>query len=346
MYEFNVKHVSTNFQYSTNRPSGIPLSVVDLMPFPKGHSATRTMSDTLAVARAADAAGYHRYWIAEHHNAAGLASSATVVVIAEVAAATERIRVGAGGIMLPNHTPYVVAEQFGTLAAFHPGRIDLGLGRAPGTDPWTVRALRRGTGADDFPREVAQVREYLGPARPTQRVRAIPGQGSEVPVFILGSSTFGAALAAQEGLPYVFASHFAPDQLLLALDTYRSNFRPSAVLDKPYAIVAAGTVVAETDEKARHLFTAMQRRFLTLVRGNMEFLPPVEDIDAIWTPAEREAVGAMLRESHVGSPAAVRKSLAELVERTRADELILMSETWDLEDRIRSYELLAEAWHA
>ncbi|PZG96042.1 LLM class flavin-dependent oxidoreductase, partial [Streptomyces sp. NTH33] len=182
--------------------------------------------------------------------------------------------------------------------------------------------------------------------RPTQRVQAVPGRGSEVPVFILGSSTFGAAPAAQEGLPYVFASHFAPDRLLLALDTYRSHFRPSAVLDKPYAIVAAGAVVAETDEKARHLFTSMQRRFLTLVRGNMEFLPPVEDIDALWTPAEREAVGSMLRESHVGSPATVRKGLAELARRTQADELMLMTEIWDLEDRIRSHELLAEAWNA
>lgn len=344
MAEFTVLDVSTTFPRSSDRSANIPLSAVDLMPFRKGDDASRAMSDTLATARAADAAGYHRYWIAEHHNAEGLASSATTVVMAEVAAATERIRVGAGGIMLPNHAPYMVAEQFGTLAAFHPGRIDLGLGRAPGTDPWTVRALRRGSDAKDFPAEVAQVRDHLGPARPTQRVRAIPGQGSEVPVYILGSSTYGAALAAQEGLPYVFASHFAPDQLLLALDTYRSNFRPSAVLDEPYAIVSAGAVVADTDAEARRVFTSMQQRFLTLVRGNMQFLPPVDDIDALWNPAERAAVEGMLRESHVGSPTTVREELTELAKRTGADELMIMSEAWDLKDRIRSHELLAEAW--
>lgn len=328
-----------------NTSPSIPLSVVDLMPSRDGESPSQTMADTLELARAAETAGYRRYWIAEHHNSEGLASSATVVVMAEVAAATERIRVGAGGIMLPNHAPYVVAEQFGTLEAFHPGRIDLGLGRAPGTDPFTSQALQRSAaGAAEFPQEVAQVRAFLGPVAPDQRVRALPGQNSNVPVFILGSSTYGATLAAQLGLPYVFASHFAPDQLLVALDAYRSGFHPSAVLDRPHAILAAGAVVAETDERARRIFTAMQRRFLTLIRGRMQFLPPVEDIDAIWSPAERQAVGSMLRESHVGSPTTVRAGLADLVERTQADELMLMTETWDLADRIRSYELLADTW--
>ncbi|MGW5152618.1 LLM class flavin-dependent oxidoreductase [Rhodococcus koreensis] len=330
---------------SNHRSRNIPLSVVDLMPFRKGDSPSQAMADTLALAQATEAAGYHRYWIAEHHNSRGLVSSATVVVMAEVAAATTSIRVGAGGIMLPNHAPYVVAEQFGTLAAFHPDRIDLGLGRAPGTDPWTIRALRRKVDAgEDFPREVAEVRTYLAPSRPSQRVHAIPGQGSGVPVFVLGSSTFGAALAAQEGLPFVFASHFAPQQLERALETYRSRFRPSANLEQPHAIVSAGAVVADTDSEARRLFTSMQRRFLTLVRGNMEFLPPVPDIDALWSPAERQAVGSMLAEAQVGSPATVRKGLTELAERTGADELMLMTETWDLEDRIRSYQLLADTW--
>ncbi|MGD7731586.1 LLM class flavin-dependent oxidoreductase [Propionibacteriaceae bacterium G57] len=323
----------------------IPLSVVDLMPSRESDPYTRTMSDTLAFAQGVEKAGYHRYWVAEHHNSEALASSATVVVMAEVAAATSTIRVSAGGIMLPNHAPYVVAEQFGTLDAFHPGRIDLGLGRAPGTDPWTSRVLQRDAGAaSSFPDEVSLVQAWLGPVQPGQHVQALPGQGSNVPIYILGSSTFGASLAAQRGLPYVFASHFAPDHLMTALDLYRTNFRASEHLDRPYAIVAANAVVADTDERARYLFTAMQQRFALLARGQMKFVPPVDDIETVWSPEEKAVVNRMLAESHVGSPTTVRDGLDDLVERTRADELMLSAETWDLGDRVRSFELLADAW--
>ncbi|MET8829031.1 LLM class flavin-dependent oxidoreductase [Streptomyces sp. NPDC004610] len=326
-------------------PPRIPLSVLDLAPVRVGHSPVEALENTVALARAAESHGYRRFWISEHHNTPAMASSATSVIIGQVAAATERITVGAGGIMLPNHAPYVVAEQFGTLAAYHPGRIDLGLGRAPGADPWTARALRREAGGGgDFPGQVAELRGHLAPGSPDRRVRAIPGEGSGVPVYVLGSSTFGAALAAREGLPFVFASHFAPDQLGTALELYRSAFRPSAALAEPYAMVAANAVVAESEREAVRIFSSLQQKFLTHFRGGMEFRPPVDDIHSLWTPQEAGMVGAMLAESYVGTPDTVRRGLAELAARTGADELMILSEAWDFDARLRSYALLAEVW--
>ncbi|MGX2992842.1 LLM class flavin-dependent oxidoreductase [Streptomyces sp. JNUCC 64] len=329
-----------------NSSTGTPLSVLDLSPIRNDGTAAEALANTVALARAAEAYGYRRFWISEHHNTPAMASSATSIIIGQVAAATERIKVGSGGVMLPNHAPYVVAEQFGTLAAYHPGRIDLGVGRAPGTDPWTTRALRREhqSGAD-FPELVAELRGHLAPADPGRKVRAVPGEGSGVPVFVLGSSTFGAALAARDGLPFVFASHFAPEQLLPALESYRSGFRPSAALAKPYAIVAANAVVADTEADAVRIFSSLQQKFLTHFRGGMEFRPPVDDIDALWSPQEARMVNAMLAESYVGTPDSVRRGLRSLVERTGADELMVLSEAWDFDARLRSYELLAETWN-
>ncbi|MFE7130894.1 LLM class flavin-dependent oxidoreductase [Streptomyces sp. NPDC057638] len=329
-----------------NSSIGIPLSVLDLSPIRNDGTAAEALANTVALARATEAYGYRRFWISEHHNTPAMASSATSIIIGQVAAATERITVGAGGVMLPNHAPYIVAEQFGTLAAYHPGRIDLGLGRAPGSDPWTTRALRREhqSGAD-FPELTAELRGYLAPGSAERKVRAIPGEGSGVPVFILGSSTFGAALAAREGLPFVFASHFSPDQLLPALELYRAGFRPSATLAKPYAIVAANAVVADTGREAVRIFSSLQQKFLTHFRGGMEFRPPVDDIDALWSPQEARMVNAMLAESYVGTPDTVRQGLAGLAERTGADELMILSEAWDFDARLRSYELLAKTWN-
>ncbi|MFF2026340.1 LLM class flavin-dependent oxidoreductase [Streptomyces sp. NPDC058171] len=327
------------------RYSDTPLSVLDLSPIREGRPAAEALENTVALARAAEAYGYRRFWISEHHNTAAMASSATSIIIGRVAAATDRIRVGSGGVMLPNHAPYVVAEQFGTLATYHPGRIDLGLGRAPGTDPWTTRALRREhpSGAD-FPEQLAELRGYLAPGSPQRKVRAIPGEGVELPVYVLGSSSFGAALAAREGLPFVFASHFAPEQLGTALDLYRTSFRPSAALARPYAVVAANAVVADTDEEAVRIFSTMQQKFLTHFRGGMQFLPPVDDIDAVWAPQEARTVNAMLAESFTGAPDTVRRGLEDLVDRTDADELMVVSEAWDFDARLRSYQLLAETW--
>ncbi|MEW1545422.1 LLM class flavin-dependent oxidoreductase [Streptomyces tsukubensis] len=329
-----------------NSSTGIPLSVLDLSPIRNDGTAAEALANTVALARATEAYGYRRFWISEHHNTPAMASSATSIIIGQVAAATERISVGAGGVMLPNHAPYIVAEQFGTLAAYHPGRIDLGLGRAPGTDPWTTRALRREhrSGAD-FPELTAELRGYLAPGSAERKVRAIPGEGSGVPVFILGSSTFGAALAAREGLPFVFASHFSPDQLLPALELYRAGFRPSATLAKPYAIVAANAVVAGTEREAVRIFSSLQQKFLTHFRGGMEFRPPVDDIEALWSPQEAQTVNAMLAESYVGTPDTVRRGLEALAGRTGADELMILSEAWDFDARLRSYELLAKAWN-
>ncbi|MFJ9432416.1 LLM class flavin-dependent oxidoreductase [Streptomyces sp. NPDC101490] len=326
--------------------TNIPLSVLDLSPIRHGHQPAEALANTVELARAAEAYGYRRLWISEHHNTTAMASSATAIMIGQVAAATERIRVGAGGIMLPNHAPYVVAEQFGTLATYHPGRIDLGLGRAPGTDPWTTRALRRRheSGAD-FPEQVSELRGYLAPGSAERKVRAIPGEGVDVPVFVLGSSTFGAALAAREGLPFVHASHFSPDQLLQALELYRTAYRPSAAHPEPYAIVAANAVVAGTEREAVRTFTTLQQKFLTHFRGGMRVLPPVDDIEAVWAPQEARMVNAMLRESFVGAPDTVRAGLEDLVKRTGADELMIVSEAWDFEARKRSYELLAKSWN-
>lgn len=323
-----------------------PLSVLDLAPIVAGSDAVTALHNSLALARHAEALGYRRFWVAEHHNMDGVASAATAVLIGQIARATERIRVGSGGIMLPNHAPLTVAEQFGTLASFFPGRIDLGLGRAPGTDGPTMRALRRhlsSAAEDRFPQDVQELQAYLGPAREGQVVRAIPGQGTEVPIWLLGSSLYSAQLAAYLGLPFAFASHFAPDLLMQALEIYRSQYRPSARHPEPHAMVGLNVIVADSDEQAQRLFTSLQQRFLGMQRGQRgPLLPPVDDMDALWSPAEKAGVARMLAESVVGSPVTVRAGLRATAERTGADEFIVASALHDFDARLRSYELLAQ----
>ena len=325
-----------------------PLSILDLAPIPEGTTAGEALRNTLDLARHAEAWGYRRYWLAEHHNAAGIASAATAVVIAHVATVTSTIRVGAGGIMLPNHSPLVIAEQFGTLAELHPGRIDLGLGRAPGTDRPTIHALRRDvSAADSFPEDVLELQHYLDDPQEGLLVRAIPGAGTKVPLWILGSSLYGAQLAAALGLPYAFASHFAPGALLPALEAYRSSFRPSEALERPYAMVGANVVAADDDAEARRLFTSAQQSFANILRGRRGRLPaPIDDIDAYWTDAERERASAMLSRSFVGSQATVREGLEAFATETAADEIIVAAAIHDHAARLRSYELLAETVRA
>ncbi len=326
------------------RTAPLPYSVLDLSPILPGSTAADSFRATVDLAQHAERWGYRRFWLAEHHNIPGIASAATSVLIGHVAGKTERIRVGAGGIMLPNHAPLVIAEQFGTLESLYPGRIDLGLGRAPGGDAATVRALRRTlAGADSFPHDVLELQGYFRKAEPGQRVRAIPGEGLGVPLYLLGSSLFSAGLAAELGLPFAFASHFAPDHLLAALEVYRTNFRPSDVLDEPHAIVGANVVAADTDDEARLLFTSIQRMFLNLVRGQRtELTPPADAVD--WTAPERAHVERMLACSAVGSRATVRDQLGALVERTDADEVIVTAQIFDHGARLRSFELAAAAF--
>ncbi|HYF53803.1 MAG TPA: LLM class flavin-dependent oxidoreductase [Salinarimonas sp.] len=323
-----------------------PLSILDLAPIPQGSTAADALRRSLDLARHGEAWGYRRFWLAEHHNMAGIASAATAVVIGHVAAGTSTIRVGAGGIMLPNHAPLVVAEQFGTLATLHPGRIDLGLGRAPGTDPRTARALRRDPqAADTFPDDVQEVRALLGPARPGQVIHAVPGTGTNVPIWILGSSLFGAQLAAMLGLPFAFASHFAPDALMRAIDVYRGQFQPSEELERPHVMVGVNVVAAEDDAAARRLFTSLQQQFANMVRGTRGQLPPpIDDIEAYWSPMEKAQASRMLACSFVGSPATVREGLAAFARDTGADEIVVASAIHDHAARLRSYELLAGAF--
>jgi luciferase family oxidoreductase group 1 len=322
-----------------------PLSVLDLAPIVEGSTASTALANSLDLAQHAERWGYARFWLAEHHNAVGIASAATAVVIAHVAGGTSRIRVGAGGIMLPNHSPLVIAEQFGTLAELHPGRIDLGLGRAPGTDQLTVRALRRDlTSAESFPRDVLELQHFLGEPDPRQAVVATPGAGTRVPLWILGSSLYGAELAAMLGLPYAFASHFAPAALLPALELYRSTFKPSEQLDRPHAMVGVNAIVADDDETARRLFTSVQQSFTNMQRGRRGRLPaPLDDIEAFWTPEEKERTSGMLSRSYVGSPETVRAGLDGLIAETEPDELIVAAAIHDHAARLRSYELLATA---
>jgi luciferase family oxidoreductase group 1 len=324
----------------------IPLSVLDLSPITEGSTASQSLANTLDLARHAERLGYNRYWLAEHHNMAGIASAATSVVIAHVAGRTKTIRVGAGGIMLPNHAPLVIAEQFGTLAALHPGRIDLGLGRAPGTDMNTARALRRNleAGVDNFPQDVVELINYFAPAEPGQRVRAVPGEGQNVPVWILGSSTYGAQLAAMLGLPYAFASHFAPAELEHAIDIYRSRFQPSQFLDKPYVMLGLNVFAAETDAEAKFLFTSLQQAFVNLRTGHPGPLPgPVENYDADLDPMAKAMLAQALSCAIVGSPQTVRTGLDAFIRRTGADELMVTAQMFDHAARIRSFEILAEA---
>ncbi|MBA2435218.1 MAG: LLM class flavin-dependent oxidoreductase [Chthoniobacterales bacterium] len=320
-------------------------SLLDLSPIIEGGAATLAFRNTLDLARHAEEWGYHRFWLAEHHNLPGIASAATSIVIGHVAGGTKRIRVGAGGIMLPNHSPLVIAEQFGTLDALYPGRIDLGLGRAPGSDQLTARALRRNLGSDvdTFPQDVLELQSYFEPATPDQALQAVPGAGANVPLYLLGSSDFSARLAAELGLPFAFASHFAPDYLDLALTLYRRNFRPSAALDKPHAMIGVGVFAAATDAEAQKLFTSSQLQFLSMVRGRPGKLPaPVETMDGLWSAPERAVVMQRTRCSAVGSPDTVRRRLEELLEITAADEIIATAQIYDHTARLRSFEIAAE----
>jgi luciferase family oxidoreductase group 1 len=320
-----------------------PLSILDLAPIVEGSSASEALANSLDLARHAEQWGYNRFWLAEHHNTIGIASAATSVVIAHVAGGTSTIRVGAGGIMLPNHSPLVIAEQFGTLEALYPGRIDLGLGRAPGTDQLTAHALRRGLQSESqFPHDVQDLQALFAPAQPGQAIQAVPGAGLEVPLWILGSSTYGARLAALLGLPYAFASHFAPTDLLPALEIYRSEFRPSAQLDAPYAMAGFNVFAADTDAEAERLFTTPQQAFANRVRGRSgPYPPPIDDIESYWTPMERAQASAMLTYSAVGSPSTVRAAVEQFRELTGVDELMIVSAIYDHAARLRSYELLA-----
>jgi luciferase family oxidoreductase group 1 len=324
----------------------IPYSVLDLSPIVQGGSVAQALGRSRELAQHAERLGYRRFWLAEHHNMPGIASAATAVVIAHVAAGTKTIRVGSGGIMLPNHSPLVIAEQFGTLDALFPGRIDLGLGRAPGTDQLTARALRRGQAdsADSFPQDVIELQQYFEPEDPERDVRAVPGAGAKIPIWLLGSSLFSAQLAALLGLPFAFASHFAPDHLGDALEIYRREFRPSKNLRKPHAMACIGAFAAETDAEARRLFTSLQQSFVYLRRGRPAPLPPpIDDMSRICSPPEKAMVEHSFREAVVGSRETVRRGIAAFVERTAVDELMVTAAIYDHAARLRSFELVAEA---
>lgn len=323
----------------------VPISILDLAPIIEEGTAADSLRNTLDLARHAEQWGYNRYWLAEHHNMPGIASSATSLVIGYVAAGTTKIRVGSGGIMLPNHAPLVIAEQFGTLESLYPGRIDLGLGRAPGSDQLAARALRRGLGSngDDFPELVDELHSYLTGSG-TLGVRAVPGEGLNIPIWLLGSSDFSARLAGELGLPFAFASHFAPDYILPALELYRSHFRPSEALDAPYVMIGISAVAADTDEEARKLATSQQQQFLNLIRGRPGKLkPPVDSMDELWTDHERSIVQKQLNYSVIGDRDTVREKLQTILDRTRADEIIATGQIYDHQARLRSYQILAEA---
>jgi len=321
------------------------LSILDLAFVTEGSTPADALHNSVDLARHAEQWGYTRFWLAEHHNMIGIASAATSVAIGYVAGGTKTIRVGAGGIMLPNHSPLVIAEQFGTLESLYPNRIDLGLGRAPGTDQLTLRALRRDySSADSFPQDVVELQALLGPSQPDQHVQATPGTGTNVPLWILGSSLYGAQLSAALGLPYAFASHFAPDELYRALEMYRTNFRPSAQLAQPYAMVGANVIVADTDAEALRLFTSAQQAFTSMLRGARGKLqPPIDDIETFWTPREKAQASRMLTCAFIGSPDTVRAGLRKFVADTGADEVIVAAAVYDHAARVRSYELLASA---
>jgi luciferase family oxidoreductase group 1 len=323
----------------------IPLSVLDLSPILEGGDAAQALRNTLDLARHAETWGYQRYWLAEHHNMPGIASAATSIVIAHVAGGTSTIRVGAGGIMLPNHSPLAIAEQFGTLESLYPGRIDLALGRAPGSDPLTARALRRNPAADAaeaFPRDVVELMEYFTGGGEKRQVHAVPGTGLHVPIWILGSSLFGAQLAAALGLPFAFASHFAPALMMQALAVYRGQFEPSDQLDRPHVMLGFNVIAAASDEEARLLFTSLQQAFINLRRGRPGRLPPpVEGFENGLALSERKMLEQALESSAAGSPETVRSGLEAFIARTAADELIVTSQIYDHAARLRSYELTA-----
>ncbi len=323
----------------------VQLSVLDLAYIGEGFTPADALTNTLDLAQHAEAAGFARFWLAEHHNLAGIASAATAVCICHVAGGTKTIRVGAGGIMLPNHSPMVIAEQFGTLATLFPGRIDLGLGRAPGTDQRTLQALRRGPDSSEyFQQDVVELQALLGPPQENQAIHAIPGEDTNVPLWILGSSLYGAQLAAMLGLPYAFASHFAPQALMQAVSIYRERFEPSTQLAKPYVMVGCNAIVADTEDEARRLFTTQQQQFTRMVRGTRGRLPPpVDDIESIWSPMEKAQASSMLACSFYGSTATIKAKLVPLIEATGADELMVAAAIWDHQARVHSFELLAQA---
>ena len=321
----------------------LPLSVLDLAPVSEGSTPAHALQNAKALAQHAERLGYRRYWVAEHHNMVGIASAATSVVIGFIAANTSSIRVGAGGIMLPNHSPMVIAEQFGTLESLYPGRIDLGLGRAPGTDRRTMQALRVDVSASErFPQDVQELQALLGPLQPGQSIQAVPGTNTNVPLWILGSSLFGAQLAGMLGLPYAFASHFAPDALMQALDIYREKFEPSEQQQTPHAMAGVNVIAAETDEEAQFLFTSLQQRFTDMLRGARGYMqPPIDDIESYWSGPEKLQAQRMLACSFVGSPETVRKQLGDFIKRTGVDELMVATAVYDHDARMKSYELLA-----
>lgn len=325
--------------------SDIHLSVLDLVPILSGKTPADAFRNSLDLAQHAERFGFKRFWMAEHHNMAGIASSATSVLIGYIASGTSTIRVGSGGVMLPNHAPLVIAEQFGTLESLYPGRIDLGLGRAPGTDQLTARALRRDLkgAVDDFPQNVEEIQRYFAPPDPAAHVRAVPGEGLKVPLWILGSSTFGAQLAAILGLPYAFASHFAPASLHVALKVYRENFRPSESLKEPYAMACVNVIAADTDAEAVRLSTTLYTSFLNVIRGTAKpLLPPVDSMEGIWDGSEKYAVNQMLRYTFIGSPDTIKEELQAFTDETQVDEIMVASSVFDHAARIHSYEILSE----
>lgn len=321
------------------------ISILDLVHVNKDSAPREALHRSLKLAQKAEEFGYQRFWVAEHHNMPSIASAATSVVIAYLAGGTKTIRIGAGGIMLPNHSPLVIAEQFGTLETLYPGRIDLGLGRAPGTDQRTLRALRRDPmSSQSFPQDVQELAAYFDDVKEGQTIQAVPGGGLHLPLWILGSSTFGAHLAASLGLPYAFASHFAPDALMDALDIYRREFRPSKQLQRPYVMMGINIIAADTDKEARYHFTSLQQAFANLHRGHRGgFLPPIEDIDSYWSPQEKVLASHMLSYSIVGSPDTIQRGLANIREKTQVDELMVVGSIHDIDARIKSFQLLSEA---
>ncbi len=327
----------------------IPFSILDLSPITRDGSVAQSLANSRRLAQEAEAAGYERFWVAEHHGMTGIASAATSLVISHIAAGTKSIRVGSGGIMLPNHSPLVIAEQFGTLEALYPGRIDLGLGRAPGTDMNTARALRRNidAAAANFPQDVVELIALLGPAAEGQQIIAVPGVNSNVPVWLLGSSHYSAHLAGMLGLPFAFASHFAPDMLMSALEIYRERFQPSAYLEKPHVMVGVMGVAAASDEEAAHLFTSMQQSFVSLRRGEpVPFPPPVSSMDDCWSPQEKIMGDHTLMYAVGGGPSTIRTKIAAFLDMTGADELIISMPIYDVEARLKSVRLFGQAYEA
>ncbi|KGX91332.1 hypothetical protein N781_04510 [Pontibacillus halophilus JSM 076056 = DSM 19796] len=332
-----------------NHPFTIPISVLDLAPIMSGSTIADSFQRTIQLAQHTESLGYNRYWLAEHHNMPFIASSATSVLIGHVASQTSTIKVGSGGIMLPNHAPLVIAEHFGTLETLYPGRIDLGLGRAPGTDQKTAQALRRANGStgDDFPDLLEELRGYFNPElTPNQTIRAVPGEGLNIPVWLLGSSGFSAQLAGSLGLPFSFASHFSPNNTLGALDLYRNSFQPSDSMEEPYAMLGVNVIAADTDEEAERLATTLKQQFINLIRGKEAPLqPPVDDMNDIWTPREKAALDQQLGASIIGSKETVKRKLHQFIQQTEADELMVISQIYDHSARLYSYQLVSEIFN-